>query len=130
MRPRAQLVGISSASAFYGVGPISDGSFKSGLIKAEGLEVVTEKGPQHVVFESKTDSSELTIQAAEGKEAKLVLAGNEAVERFSMVSTGTDYFAIRQAGEDRIKIAAQARPKVATTATHTHASWPLQAKHS
>jgi hypothetical protein len=92
------MIGISAASAFYGVGPISDGSFKSGLIKAEGLEVINEEGPQEVIMESTTGASQLTIQAADGFAAKLVLAGSgaEEVERFAFTSTGPDFFAIQQ----------------------------------
>eukprot|EP01043_Picozoa_sp_COSAG02_P008019 COSAG02_NODE_249_length_27097_cov_30.179155_8_plen_2297_part_00 len=102
-------VGISGASAFYGVGPIGDGSFKSGQIRAEGFEVINEEGPQSVLIESATGDSQLTISAAEGHVAKLVFAGSgtEAVERFAMESSGQDSFAITQAGQSRIAVRAE-----------------------
>lgn len=102
-------VGISGASAFYGVGPIEDGSFKSGQIRAEGLEVINEEGPQTVLMESTTGSSMLTISAAAGHVAKLVFAGSgaEEVERFAMESSGRDNFAITQAGQSRIGVKAE-----------------------
>jgi hypothetical protein len=102
-------VGISGASALYGVGPIEDGSFKSGQIRAEGLEVINEEGPQTVLMESTTGSSQLTVSAAEGHVAKLVFAGSgaEEVERFAMESSGRDSFAITQAGQSRIAVRAE-----------------------
>jgi hypothetical protein len=101
-------VGIIAGSAFYGVGPISEGSFKSGKIKTEGLEVVADEGPQHVIFESKQSSSDLVIRAAAGAEAKVVLGGTEQHERFSLVSSGADYFAIRQNNVDRLSLVTDA----------------------
>ena len=102
-------VGISGASAFYGVGPISDGSFKSKTIRADGLEVINEEGPQTVLMESTTGSSQLTISAANGHVAKLVFAGSgaEEVERFAMESSGRDQFAITQAGQPRLGVVAE-----------------------
>ncbi len=103
------LVGISGASAMYDVGPIEDGSFKSGQIRAEGLEVINEDGPQTVLMESTTGGSYLTVSAAEGHVSKLTFAGSGAqeVERFAMESTGRDSFAITQAGQSRIAVKSQ-----------------------
>lgn len=100
------LVGISGASAMYDVGPIDDGSFKSGQIRADGLEVITEDGPQTVLVESTTGGSFLAVSAAEGHVAQLVFAGSgaEKVERFALESTGRDSFAITQAGQSRIAV--------------------------
>ena len=98
------ITGITAGSAFYGVGPIAEGSFQSGKIKTEGLDVVADDGPQHVVFESTTDRSDLVIRGASGTESKVVLAGMDSGERFSVASTGRDYFAIRQEGVDRISL--------------------------
>ena len=101
-------IGISGASAFYGVGPIPDGSFKSGQIRAEGLEVINEEGPQSVLMESAAGRSQLTISAAEGHVAKLVFGGiGDGSERFAMESSGQDSFAITQAGQPRISVRAQ-----------------------
>ena len=104
----AQAIGITAGSAFYGIGPIAEGSFKSGKIKTEGLDVVADDGPQHVVFESTTDRSDLVIRGASGLESKVVLAGMDSGERFSVASTGRDYFAIRQEGVDRISLVTSA----------------------
>lgn len=100
------LVGISGVSAMYGVGPIEDGSFMSGQIRAEGLEVINEEGPQTVVMESTTGGSYLTVSAAEGHVSKLVFTGSgaEEVERFAMESSGSDSFAITQASQSRIAV--------------------------
>jgi hypothetical protein len=104
-------IGIAAGSAFYGIGPIAEGSFKSGKIKTEGLEVVADEGPQNVIFESKTGRSDLVIRGAAGAESKVVLSGAEADERFSMVSSGKDYFAIRQNGADRLSLVMDATGK-------------------
>eukprot|EP01048_Picozoa_sp_COSAG05_P004384 COSAG05_NODE_233_length_13251_cov_30.223920_1_plen_2428_part_00 len=102
-------IGISVASVYYGIGPLDGGSFKAGAIKAEGLTVLNEEGPQDVLFESTTGSAQLSIQAATGHKAKLVFAGAgaEEVERFSMESEGTESFAITQAGQKRLSIEAE-----------------------
>ena len=52
--------------------------------------MINEDGPQEVLMQSTTGSSQLTIQAADNMAAKLVLAGSgaEEVERFSFMSTG------------------------------------------
>jgi predicted acyltransferase (DUF342 family) len=102
-------VGVIAGSAFYGIGPISDGSFKSGMIKTEGLEVMADEGQQQVVFESTVGTSDLTIQAASGHQSKIVLASGDGSERCSMVSAGADYFALRDSGGvDRISLQADA----------------------
>eukprot|EP01052_Picozoa_sp_SAG31_P010450 SAG31_NODE_573_length_13971_cov_5.931949_2_plen_275_part_00 len=99
-------IGITAGSAFYGVGPIAEGSFKSGMIKTEGLQVMADEGHQQVVFESTVGTSDLTIKAANGFDSKLLFAGKDEVERFSMVASGDDYFAIRSStGVDRIAMA-------------------------
>jgi hypothetical protein len=108
LRAPSQAIGITAGSAFYGIGPIAEGSFKSGKIKTEGLDVVADDGPQHVVFESTTERSDLVIRGASGTESKVVLAGMDSGERFSVASTGRDYFAIRQEGVDRISLVTSA----------------------
>ena len=98
-------IGITAGSAFYGVGPISEGSFKSGMIKTEGLQVMADEGHQQVVFESTVGTADLTIKAANGFDSTVLFAGNDEATRFSMVASGEDYFAIRSSnGVDRIAL--------------------------
>jgi len=56
------------------------------------------------VFESTTERSDLVIKGAAGTESMVVLAGADSGERFSVASSGRDYFAIRQEGVDRISL--------------------------
>lgn len=98
-------IGITAGSAFYGVGPIAEGSFKSGMIKTEGLQVMADEGHQQVVFESTVGTADLTIKAANGFDSTILFAGKDEAARFSMVASGEDYFAIRSSdGRDRISL--------------------------